>query len=510
MAQPPDLLEVRDVAKSYGAVRALVSADLTVSPGEIHALLGANGAGKSTLVKILSGALRPDSGTIAVAGREVRFSSPVDARRAGIAPVFQDPALVPHLSVADNFTLTGTDRAAVRPWLDRLELDVDLAERVNALPLALLRMLDLARALAHDPQLLLLDEMTAALPSDYADRVFAVMREWRDRGRSVLFISHRLTEVREICDRATVLRDGRAVDTHRTAEGSEARIVGAMLGERAARVDLPMAERGPAAVPGARPRLEVEELVAGRRLKGVSLSVAPGEVLGVVSLEGQGEDDLFLALAGDLRPKSGRVLVEGTPVRGRHPIQAIRRGITLVPSDRQHAVLPQRSIRENLALPLYSSMRSWGWISDRAERRAVDKAVEELEIDMRAAGQAKQLSGGNQQKLTIGRWLVGGYDVMLCFDPTRGIDVGTKHQIYRLLRQQAAEGRSVLMFTSELREVRIVCDRVVVLHDGRIVAEMPAAEADEERLLHAMHDLGPHDLGPHELGPHDLEPREAS
>jgi ribose transport system ATP-binding protein len=491
MSQTPDLLEVREVAKSYGPVVALRSADLSVAPGEIHALLGANGAGKSTLVKILSGVLRPDSGTIAVAGKQVRFSNPVEALKAGIAPVFQDPALVPHLSVADNFTLTGTERAAVRPWLDRLDLRVDLNERVNALPLALLRMLDLARALAHDPQLLLLDEMTAALPSDYVERVFEVMREWRETGRSVLFISHRLTEVQLICDRATVLRDGRAVDTHRTAEGGEARIVGAMLGERAARVDLPMAERREATVSGGRPRLEVEHMAAGRRLKDVSLSVAPGEVLGVVSLEGQGEDDLFLALAGDERVKAGRVLVDGTPVKGRHPLQAIRRGITLVPSDRQHAVLPQRSIRENLALPLYSSLRSWGWINDRKERRAVDKAVEELEIDTRAADAAKQLSGGNQQKLTIGRWLVGGFDVMLCFDPTRGIDVGTKHQIYRLLRQQATEGRSVLMFTSELREVPLVCDRVVVLHDGRVVAEMPAADADEETLLHAMHNLAP-------------------
>jgi ribose transport system ATP-binding protein len=491
MPQTPDLLEVREVAKSYGPVVALRSADLSVAPGEIHALLGANGAGKSTLVKILSGVLRPDSGTIAVAGKQVRFTNPVEALKAGIAPVFQDPALVPHLSVADNFTLTGTDRAAVRPWLDRLDLRVDLNERVNALPLALVGMLALARALAHDPQLLLLDEMTAALPSDYVERVFAVMREWRETGRSVLFISHRLTEVQLICDRATVLRDGRAVDTHRTSEGGEARIVGAMLGERAARVDLPMARRREATVAGGQVRLEVEHLAAGRRLKDVSLSVAPGEVLGVVSLEGQGEDDLFLALAGDERIKSGRVLVDGTPVKARHPLQAIRRGISLVPSDRQHAVLPQRSIRENLALPLYSSLRAWGWINDRKERRAVDKAVDELEIDTRAADAAKQLSGGNQQKLTIGRWLVGGFDVMLCFDPTRGIDVGTKHQIYRLLRQQAAEGRSVLMFTSELREIPLVCDRVVVLHDGRVVAELPAAEADEETLLHAMHNLAP-------------------
>jgi ribose transport system ATP-binding protein len=252
-----------------------------------------------------------------------------------------------------------------------------------------------------------------------------------------------------------------------------------------------MAEGRESTAAGAAPRLRVEHLAAGRRLKDVSLTVAPGEVVGVVSLEGQGEDDLFLTLAGDQRPKSGQILVDDKPVRGRHPLQAIRRGISLVPSDRQHAVLPQRSIRENLALPLYASLRSWGWINDRAERRRVDRAVEQLEVDTRAADEARQLSGGNQQKLTIGRWLVGGYDVMLCFDPTRGIDVGTKHQIYRLLREEAAEGRSILMFTSELREVRLVCDRVVVLHDGEVVAEMPAADASEARLLNAMHDLAP-------------------
>jgi ribose transport system ATP-binding protein len=181
-----------------------------------------------------------------------------------------------------------------------------------------------------------------------------------------------------------------------------------------------------------------------------------------------------------------------------------------VPSDRQHAVLPQRPIRENLALPLYASLRSWGWINERAERRRVDQAVEQLEVDTRAADQARQLSGGNQQKLTIGRWLVGGYDVLLCFDPTRGIDVGTKHQIYRLLRQEAAEGRSVLMFTSELREVRLVCDRVVVLHDGRVVVEMPAAEADEERLLNAMHDLAPNGTAADSTAQNHVAPMEAS
>ncbi len=482
------LLTVKGVAKRYGPVVALRSADLEVERGEIHALLGANGAGKSTLVKILSGVLTPDAGTITMGSREVTFASPVAARAAGLAPVFQDPALVPDLNVLDNFVLTGTDQAAVREWLGELGLgQVDLRSRVATMPLATLRMLDLARALAHDPQLLLLDEITAALPNDLAARVFQVMRRWRDQGRSVLFISHRLAEVEAECDRATVLRDGRAVDTHRTSEGGETRIVAAMLGEKVARLESTVTERRTTRTGS--PRVVVEHLAAGRRLHDVSFDFDTGEVLGIVALEAQGQDELFSVLAGDLPAGSGTVTVDGTPVKARHPIQAIERGICLVPSDRQSAILPQQSIRDNLALPLYNRLRGWGWVNRQREREAVDRAIDQLEIDTRGQTQARELSGGNQQKLTIGRWMVAGYEIMLCFDPTRGIDVGTKHQIYTLLRDEAAKGRSVLMFTSELREVPLVCDRVLVLHDGRIVDEMPAADAAEERLLAAAHGL---------------------
>src|ERR671914_811558 len=225
------LLEVRDVAKRYGPVVALKSADLVVEPGEVHALLGANGAGKSTLVKILTGVIRHDTGTIQVNGKDVRIGSPQGARKVGFAPVFQDPALLPDLTVAQNMRLTRTPIAGVREWLDRMELTVDLTEMTSDLPLPMLRMLDLARALARDPQLLMLDEITAALPSDLAERVFTVMREWRERGRSVLFITHRLAEVSATCDRASVLRDGRTVGTLVPKAGEEEKIVELMLGE---------------------------------------------------------------------------------------------------------------------------------------------------------------------------------------------------------------------------------------------------------------------------------------
>jgi ribose transport system ATP-binding protein len=472
-------------------VVALRSVDLAVERGEVHGLVGANGAGKSTLVKILSGVLSPDAGVVEVAGRAVRLRSPAHARASGLAPVFQDPAFAPDLTVAENLRLTGTDQGAFRRRLAELGLDgVELADTAGSLPLPLLRMLDLARVLAHDPALLLLDEITAALPSDYADRVFQAIRQAREEDRSVLFISHRLLEVQEICDRVTVLRDGRNVDTYPTAEGREQRIVASMLGERAA---LAVTEprrvaRTSHAQPG-EPALRVRGLSDGHRVKDVSLSVARGEVLGITGLDGQGQDELFAILAGDRKATGGEIVADGRRLAARHPHDAIRRGLTLVPSDRWQALLPQRSVRENLAIAHYNAPAGWGLINLDRERRRVAEAIDRLSIDTRAQAQARRLSGGNQQKVAIGRWLVGGFTTLLCFDPTRGIDVGTKHQIYDLFRELAAAGKSVLMFTSELREVPLACDRVLVLYDGRIVAELAATDADEATLLGAAHGL---------------------
>jgi ribose transport system ATP-binding protein len=494
------LLEVRNAAKRYGPVVALKSADLVVEPAEVHALLGANGAGKSTLVKILTGVIRHDAGTIAVNGEQVRITSPASARRVGFAPVFQDPALLPDLTVAQNLRLTQTDVGSTREWLARMELALDLGEMTSELPLPTLRMLDLARALARDPQLLLLDEITAALPSDLAEKVFTVIREWRERGRSVLFISHRLAEVTAICDRASVLRDGRTVGTLVPRAGEEEKIVELMLGEtrsklaqsiesetRAAEgaiveVSAPKAAAGEA-------QLEVRNLVVGDDQGGVSFQVRAGEILGVAALEGQGQDLLFDYLAGQRRPSSGEMLVAGRPHSPRNPYDAIRSGVVLVPADRMLALLPQRPVRENIAAPLFNRITRWGPINRGDERRRVQNAIDRLSIDVRAQRQARRLSGGNQQKLTIARWLAAGFTTMLCFDPTRGIDVGTKRQIYALLRELAEAGAAVLLFTSELPEIQLVCDRTIVVYRGSVTAEMPASEADEPALLRAAHGL---------------------
>jgi ribose transport system ATP-binding protein len=500
MSEPlAPLLEVRDVAKKYGPVVALRAANLSVAPGEIHALLGANGAGKSTLVKCLTGVIRPDSGSIAMAGTQVRPRSPERAARIGLAPVFQDPALVDDLSVTHNLRLTRTAIGAVKRQLAEMELAVDFSELAGDLPLPVLRMLDLARALTRDPQLLILDEITAALPSDLADRVFAVMRQRREQGRSVLFITHRLAEVIATCDRATVLRDGADVGTMIPHEGGEARIVEMMLGAEAARAEVaaaaldeeevtatPSAHR-PAAV-AAEPVLELEDLHVGA-VQGVSFTLRPAEVLGIAALEGQGQDDLFDALAGQRKVDGGDLRLRGQSFRARHPYDAIRRGLVLVPADRLRALLPQRSVSENIAAPRYSSLLKWGPIAMREERRRVREAVDALDIDVRAGRQVRRLSGGNQQKVTIARWLATGFAVLLCNDPTRGIDVGTKRQVYALLRELADRGAAILFFSSELTEFPLVCDRVLTLYGGRITAEIPGPAADEASLLQAMHGL---------------------
>jgi ribose transport system ATP-binding protein len=487
---PAPLLQTTAVAKAFGPVVALRAVDLSVAPGEVHALLGANGAGKSTLVKILTGVLHHDSGTVAVNGAPVQLRSPTQARRKGLAPVYQDPAMISDLTVEQNLRLTGADPAKVRHELAEMDLDgLDLDEQVRDIPLPFLRMLDLARALAFDPQLLILDEITAALPPDLSERVFAIMTRWKRRNRSVLFISHRLAEVREHCDMCTVLRDGRNVASfHPGREGGESQIVAAMLAEAGAGVRDVARERAARAEGERTPRLVVRDLLIDRQDAGVSFEVAAGEVLGLAALEGQGQDRLFEILSGNVRAAGGEILVDGQPLRARHPYDAIRRGVVLVPSNRLLALLPQRSIRENIAAPLFNRLGRWGPINAGRERRQVQEAVTRLSIDTRAAAQARRLSGGNQQKLTIGRWLAAGFRTLLLFDPTRGIDVGTKHQIYDLVRELADGGAAIVMFTSELREIGLVCDRAAVLHNGAIVAEM-APTASETDLLTAAHGL---------------------
>ncbi|MGH7120031.1 MAG: sugar ABC transporter ATP-binding protein [Acetobacteraceae bacterium] len=493
MSEPALLLEASDVAKSFGAVAALRGACLEVRAGEVHALMGANGAGKSTLVKVLTGVLRPDSGTMAIRGVRRFFRSPAQARASGLASVYQDPALVPDLTIGQNLRLAGTKAGAVWSWLEQFGFgSLDLRTYIRDLPLPTLRLIDLARVLAAEPDILLLDEITAALPADLAEHVFDAMRRWRDMGRSVIFISHRLAEIAALCDRATVLRDGLTVGVVDPAAGAEEKVVSLMLGaapEGRAADTIAVASDRRVAESAVAPALEVKHLRCGELLHDVSLSLCAGEVLGVAALEGQGQTELFDCLAGLRRPAGGSIVAHGVAQKFRHPADAIRAGLVLVPADRLRALLPQRSVRENIALPLARRLTSWGPLPLRRELREVNRAVSRLQIDTRAASEVRRLSGGNQQKVVIARWIACGFKTLLCFDPTRGIDIGTKRQIYGLVREVAAAGSAVLLFTSELPEIALACDRVVVLFGGRVVEELPASEAGEARLLRAAHGL---------------------
>jgi ribose transport system ATP-binding protein len=484
------LLEATGIAKTYGAVVALRNASLAVRPGEVHALMGANGAGKSTLVKILTAAVQPDSGSITVRGKPWVARSPAEARQGGIISVYQEPALIPDLDIRSNLRLTGTPIEPFRHWLSELGLtDLDLSDLARQVPLASLRIIDLARALAIEPAVLMLDEMTAALPANLTERVLEVVGHQRHSDRSVIFISHRLIEISAVCDRATVLREGATVGVVDVTPGSEERIVELMLGEIVEDISAAEGRTSGMTDRTATPRLRVSNIAARTKLQDVSFDLYPGEVLGVVALEGQGQDELFDILAGSDRPSGGELAVDGTPVSFHHPADAIRAGLVYVAADRAEALLMQRSVRENIALPYSASVKRWGPIDLRAERSKVDGAIKALHIDTRAGREVRRLSGGNQQKVTIARWVAGGVTTMLCFDPTRGIDIRTKHQIYLLVRELAQEGAAVLLYTSELKEVQLACDRAIVIFGGRVVAEIDVVDADEPTLLRAAYNL---------------------
>jgi ribose transport system ATP-binding protein len=491
------LLEAAGVAKNYGAVAALRDASLAIRPGEIHALMGANGAGKSTLVKVLTGAVRPDRGSVLLRGQPRMAHSPAEARRSGMVSVYQEPAIVPDLTVRENLALTETPIDAFLSHMTDLGIaNLDLRTPARDLPLPTLRLIDLARALASEPDVLLLDEMTAALPADLTARVLEVISRRRGTSGSVIFISHRMLEVAGLCDRATVLREGSTVGVVEMRPGAEEQIVSLMLGPAAADGD-------PALTPAGAPRdgvltrdaaparLSARNLGAGRSLSDVSFDLHAGEVLGIVALEGQGQDELFDVLSGQIRPSAGEIHVDGSVVGFRHPADAIRAGIVLVPADRSAALLGQRSVRENIGLPSLAPFGRWGPINSSAEKRRVAAAIERLQIDTRAQSAVRRLSGGNQQKVTIARWLSSGVRTFLFYDPTRGIDIRTKQEIYGLVRELAVAGAAVLLLTSELEEIQRACDRALVIFGGRVVDELPAAGADEPTLLRAAHGLQP-------------------
>ena len=497
------LLELRGIAKRYGGVRALEDVDFACRPGSIHAVLGENGAGKSTLIKIISGVVQPDTGEIRLGDTPVRFVGPAAANRAGIVAIFQELSLVPDLSVADNICLAnpprrlglidrGAQRLRAATHLARLgcaDLDPDM--RIKDLPLSRRQLVEIAKALAQQPRLLILDEATSALTAADVERVFTLLHELRREGLALLYISHRMHEIAALADTCSVFRNGRHVETFQSGTRSEEEIVRLMIGRDITQVYPPKPLRN--AVP--KPCLEVSGLGWGERLSDLSFAVGKGEIVGLGGLDGQGQRELMLALFGVLRGVDGKVTLEGSPYQPSGPAHAKSPacGMALVPEDRKtEGLLLPMAIRDNLSLAALASLGRMGVIDGGAEERAVDEMIRRLRIKLGdPADPVGTLSGGNQQKVVLGKWLLTRPRLILLNDPTRGIDVGTKQELYILMRELADAGAAILFYSTDYDELIGCCDRVLILYDGRLVRTLEGDGITEHAIVASSLNLAP-------------------
>jgi ribose transport system ATP-binding protein len=490
------LFRMDGISKRYGGVSALEKASLTIEAGRIHAILGENGAGKSTLIKIMSGVVQPDEGRLELEGHEVRFSNPAAAKQAGIVCIFQELSLVPDLSVADNIFIADApgrlgliDRKAQRrmaeEWLARAGAeDIHPLAPVKDLPLSRRQMVEIAKALARKPRILILDEATSALTAADVTKIVDVLKRLRAEGLPLLYISHRMQEIEELADDCTVFRNGRNVATFQAGSKSHNEVIEMMIGREYSHVFPPKPPQPPA--DGAA-LLEVRHLSWTDRLKDISLSVRRGEVVGLGGLDGQGQRELLLALFGVLRGLSGEILVEGKPVSIGSPSAAKQPdiGMALIPEDRKtEGLMLPMSVRDNLSFASLDRIARGGLIDRAAERQAIADMVKLLAI--KTAGidiPVGALSGGNQQKVVIAKWLMNSPRIILLNDPTRGIDVGTKQEIYQLLRDLAAKGAAILLYSTDYDELIGCCDRVLVLYEGAIRRELVGDAITESALI---------------------------
>jgi rhamnose transport system ATP-binding protein len=467
-----------------------VSLDLL--PGEVHALVGENGAGKSTLVKIMAGVHQPDSGDIAVDGTPATIHDPVAARALGIAVVHQEPSLFPDLSVAENVYLAEpprtkmgridwkTARRQAAGLFEQLDVRLDPASLVRGLSMADQQLIEIAKALSFDARALILDEPTASLSAHEVARLFSIVRRLRDRGVAVLFVGHRLHEIFEICERATVLRDGRHVITAPLSELTTADLIRHMVGR-----SVTLFPKADATIGNT--LLEARNLGRTGEFEDISFRVRAGEIVGFAGLVGAGRTEIARSLFGITRPTAGEILIEDKPVAFGTPSDAMRAGIAYVPEDRhQNGLVLDFSITDNVSLPILSRLFPRFFLNRKRERALAADYIQRLSIRTRGTEQLVQaLSGGNQQKVVIAKWLASNPRVLILDEPTRGIDIGAKVEVHRIISDLAASGLGIILISSELPEVIAMSDRILVLHEGRLTAEISRTEATEERIMYA-------------------------
>jgi ABC-type sugar transport system ATPase subunit len=488
------IIELRDIGKQFPGVRALDGVSFDVLPGEVHALLGENGAGKSTLIKIMTGAYRPDQGSILIEGRPVEISSTSQSQALGIAAIYQELSLYPELTVAENIFMGHQPRTRLGliDWetmerqasaiLHELDADqLDPQQKVSGLSVGNQQRVEIAKALSQNARVLIMDEPTAALTQHDVDQLFTIVRRLRERGVAVIYISHRLEEVFLLADRVTILRDGQVVGTKLVGETNQSELIRMMVGRTLdALFPKQVAEIGAAV-------LQVRDIRHGRNVRGVSFEVRRGEIVGMAGLVGAGRSEMAMVLFGITPATSGSITIEQKTVAIRSPQQAMQLGIAYAPEDRKHQglILPM-TVRENTTLAILRRLAHAGFVDRRAERTITNEYVDRLRIRTPGIAQlVRNLSGGNQQKVVIAKWLAREPKVLILDEPTRGIDVGAKAEIHRLMSTLAQQGLAIIMISSELPEILGMSDRVLVMRQGQIVAEFARAEATQEAIIEA-------------------------
>jgi rhamnose transport system ATP-binding protein len=488
------LLELQGIRKYFPGVRALDGVDFHLRPGEVHALIGENGAGKSTLVKVLTGVYRPDGGEILLEGKRVEFPSPVDSQQAGIAAIHQEATMFPELSVTENIFMghhlrtPGSRllrwkemRDRTRELLERLEVDIDPDTLVKNLTIAQRHIIEIAKALSFEARIVIMDEPTSALSLREVQDLWAIIRQLKSEGRAVVFISHKFEEIYEIADAFTVLRDGRFIGEGLVRDADVDAIIAMMVGrsldQRYAKVEV---ELGPVI-------LEVQRLASVGEFREVSFELHRGEILGIFGLIGSGRTELMQALFGITQPTGGNVAIDGKRVHIRSPRDALAHGFAFVPEDRQQqGVILKMNIRENITLPIVRRLSHFDFL-DRGNELEVTETYGRR-LDVRAAGweqPVESLSGGNQQKVVLGKWLATRPRILILDEPTRGIDVGTKVEVHKFMGELAGQGIGIIMVSSEMLEILGISDTILVMHEGLVTARFTRAEATAEKVLKA-------------------------